>query len=108
MTRVLCGARARAAEKGIAFTMMLADLLPLPTNCPVYPWIKLVYGNSGRMAQESASIDRIDPKLGYIAGNVRVISWKANRQKGDATAQERAALAEDTVRLTARCGLRSV
>jgi hypothetical protein len=32
----------------------------------------------------SPSLDRIDSNLGYIKGNIKVISFKANRIKSDA------------------------
>lgn len=40
------------------------------------------------MSNNSPTIDRINPKLGYIKGNVWVISNKANRFKNDATLEE--------------------
>lgn len=36
----------------------------------------------------SPSLDKIIPSLGYVPGNVLVISWRANRIKCDATANE--------------------
>ena len=42
----------------------------------------------GPRTHNSPSLDRTDPKLGYILGNVRVLSWRANYLKGDATVQE--------------------
>jgi hypothetical protein len=33
----------------------------------------------------SPSIDQIVPGGGYVPGNVRIISWKANRLKSNAT-----------------------
>jgi hypothetical protein len=33
-------------------------------------------------------VDRIDPNRGYIADNIWVISWKANRMKSNATLEE--------------------
>jgi hypothetical protein len=38
------------------------------------------------------SLDRVIPALGYVPGNVRVISFRANRLKQDATAEEVAAI----------------
>lgn len=64
--------------------------MPLPQYCPVFG-IKLNYqGNKGQkgFVDDSPSIDKIDPKKGYVKGNVQIISWRANRIKSDATIQE--------------------
>ena len=37
---------------------------------------------------DSATLDRVDNAQGYIKGNGRVISWKANKAKGCSTADE--------------------
>ena len=34
------------------------------------------------MRVEAASLDRIDSSEGYVAGNVRVVSWRYNMMKG--------------------------
>ncbi len=36
----------------------------------------------------SPSLDRLEPTRGYVKGNVAVISYRANRIKTDATAEE--------------------
>lgn len=36
----------------------------------------------------SPSIDRIIPELGYVRGNIAVISMRANKLKSDATSEE--------------------
>ena len=37
---------------------------------------------------DSFTIDRIDSDMGYVDGNIWVISWKANRAKNDLSASE--------------------
>lgn len=36
----------------------------------------------------SPSLDRLVPSIGYVRGNVAVVSWKANRAKNNLTARE--------------------
>ena len=52
--------------------------------CPVLG-IEMVFGGTGSIQDNSASIDRFDTTQGYIKGNVWIISYKANRMKSDAT-----------------------
>lgn len=65
--------------------------MPLPTHCPVLG-VKLAYGpGRGRKLYENgtaASLDRIHNHLGYVKGNVIVISLRANLLKGQATVEE--------------------
>lgn len=57
-----------------------------PTHCPILG-MKLDY--SGNLRKEnSPSFDRINPKKGYVKGNVLICSWRANRIKNDGTAAE--------------------
>lgn len=81
-------ARCRAKKRGIVFALMKADVV-IPTHCPVLG-IKLAMGtgNSFTARDCAPSLDRLDNSQGYVPGNVRVISWRANRLKSDATANE--------------------
>ena len=72
-------AKKRAEKLGIAFDLPL-DAVVIPTFCPVLD-LRLVIGE-GRLP-ESPSLDRIDPAKGYVVGNCRVISDKANRLKSN-------------------------
>jgi len=89
--RLLAAAGRRAARDGIAFTITEADVT-IPETCPVLG-MPLVMGH-GRHGPDSASLDKIDPMLGYIPGNVHVISLRANMLKSNATPGELLKLAE--------------
>lgn len=58
-----------------------------PTHCPVLG-IPLVYGEKGIRTDNSASLDRTDCSKGYEVGNVKVISWRANRIKNNGTLED--------------------
>jgi hypothetical protein len=45
----------------------------------------MVFGGTGSIKDNSASVDRFDTAKGYIKGNVWIISYKANRMKSNAT-----------------------
>ncbi len=78
-------ARDRAREQGIAFDITPADL-SIPEICPLLD-MPITFGR-GKLHAASPSLDRIDPKLGYVRGNVWVISYRANAIKQNATADE--------------------
>ena len=86
-------ARASAKRKGTAFTITTDDLPPIPEFCPVLPWIRLEYkvgtGAGGMSRNYTApTIDRIDNAVGYVPGNVRIISQRANVLKSNGTDKE--------------------
>lgn len=82
--------RNQAIKKGIPFTIELSDI-EQPEFCPVLG-IKLNYswgGLSGHLKDPSkATLDKLIPELGYVPGNVFVISWRANKLKSDMTVME--------------------
>lgn len=71
----------RSKKRGIPFNLEVSDLLPLPQFCSVFG-ILLDY-KSGTNRRSWASVDRIKPKLGYVKGNIRIISLAANMAKFD-------------------------
>lgn len=77
---LMTAAKTRAKAKGMDFDLEPGDL-EVPTHCPILG-IPLFPGPRG-MRDNSFSLDRIDPSKGYIKGNVRVISFLANRLKSD-------------------------
>lgn len=82
---LLAAARQRARRKGVLFSICREDIR-LPALCPVLG-IALELAWGGRK-DNSPSLDRIDNRKGYIPGNMAVISWRANRIKSDANAEE--------------------
>lgn len=77
-------ARKRAERLGLPYSLDPRRLI-IPAQCPVLG-IPLISG--GKRSIYSPSLDRIIPSLGYIHGNVRVISDHANRLKGDRSSQD--------------------
>lgn len=79
-------AKQRCKKSGIEFSIELSDVV-IPEICPLLE-IPINRDMRGRMQPNSPSLDRINNDLGYVPGNVHVISWKANRIKCDATINE--------------------
>jgi len=75
-------AKTRAKNNNLPFTITLKDVI-IPDICPVFG-IKLNTGDR----LNSPTLDRIDNKLGYVDGNVKIISSKANRLKNNGTLEE--------------------
>lgn len=82
---MLYSAKHRAQVKGLSFDIDLEDIV-IPEHCPVLN-IRLEFFHKSQ-SRSSPSLDRIDSSLGYIKGNVQVISWLANTMKTNATMDE--------------------
>lgn len=82
--------RHNAKANGIPFTITREDIV-IPTHCPVLGIPLSGVGCGGGDA--APSLDRFDPSLGYVPGNVYVISKRANTLKSDGTAEEHAKVA---------------
>lgn len=85
-------ARNRAKKKKVPFTITIEDII-IPDNCPVFPWIKLCLTND-KTEDNSPSLDRVIPELGYVKGNIQIISHRANTIKSHGTAEEHMIVAE--------------
>jgi hypothetical protein len=81
-------ARIRAKEKGLPFDLDDRKIFR-PSHCPVFG-VELDYsrGTKKRAQDNSPSLDRIVPELGYVLNNVRVICWRANHLRSNATVEE--------------------
>ena len=73
-------ARTRARRKGILFMLTVDDIPEIPERCPIIG-VPLIWGTNWT----SPSLDRVVNDLGYVPGNVRIISWLANALKSNAT-----------------------
>jgi hypothetical protein len=82
--------RRRAREKGLEFTLRLSDVPGIPSHCPIIG-IPIVAG-ANNLHPGSPSLDRINSDHGYIPGNVRVISHRANVLKSNITLEQARAL----------------
>lgn len=81
------GAMKRSREYDIPFNITTENIV-VPDICPVLG-IPLVYGASiGKPQAGSLSLDRIVPEKGYVPGNIKVISFRANTIKSNATISE--------------------
>lgn len=77
----------RAKSLEIPFNLTVDDLV-VPSHCPIFGVPLFVCSGRGQPKDDSASVDRIVPQLGYVKGNVAVISKHANTVKNDGTAEE--------------------
>jgi hypothetical protein len=78
-------AKIRADKAGLPFDITVKDVV-VPEFCPVFG-IRLKRAEGTRRG-ESPSLDRFDMAKGYVKGNIRVISWRANRLKSDMTLED--------------------
>ncbi|WP_425989161.1 hypothetical protein [Brevundimonas sp. TWP2-3-2] len=77
-------ARRRAMRLGVHFNLPKGSV-SVPEWCPV---LGIPVAVGPKRSANSPSLDRIVPSKGYIPTNVRVISDKANRLKGDCSLKE--------------------
>lgn len=85
--------KGRALRGGLPFNLEPEDLV-IPDVCPVLG-IPLFRNTGGkRPTANSPSVDRIIPELGYVKGNIQVISQRANVMKNDASPDELRKFAE--------------
>lgn len=95
---IVRGARNRAKDKNLPFDIdldyvrsMVGENAELASHCPVFgiplDWSCMRNNGYGALPN-SPSLDRIDPERGYVKGNIKIISFRANQIKNDASHQE--------------------
>jgi len=88
----LNGARYRAKRDSVPFALTKTYLISIATDeCPVFH-TPFEWGPSGKgcgyAKDNGPTLDRIEPELGYVEGNVAFISYRANRLKDNGTMQD--------------------
>lgn len=87
----LISVRRNAKRVGAEFNLTIEDLIP-PEFCPILgiPLIR----TKGFATDGSPSVDRIIPELGYVKGNIQIISFLANKMKNSANFEQLRLFAE--------------
>lgn len=83
--RLLYAARRRSKINKLLFDIEESDII-IPDVCPILD-VKLEVSYE-KQASSSPSLDRVDSTKGYVKGNVRVISYKANACKSNMTIEQ--------------------
>jgi len=96
--RVWCNVKKRAKQQGVEFNLEVEDIPEIPKICPVLG-IKIMENINPSPLDSSPSLDRINPNAGYIKGNIRFISNRANRIKSDATLEELKLVLKDSKKI---------
>jgi hypothetical protein len=87
--------KSKAKKLNLLFNLELSDIV-IPEYCPVLGMkLHSTGGRERKNHPDSASLDRINPELGYVKENVRVISSRANLLKSNAEIWELEAVLKD-------------
>ncbi len=95
--KLLSKTKERALQDGIEFNLELEDII-IPTHCP-YLGIELTHHLGKGYLDSNSSIDKINPELGYVKGNVQIISRLANQMKNSANKEQLLIFAHNIIRM---------
>lgn len=94
--RLCKSAKDRVRNQNIKCDIINEDIILVKT-CP-YLNINLEYGNSVQ-SDKSPSLDRIIPSLGYVKGNIQVISTLSNKMKSNSSIEELITFSKNVLKL---------
>lgn len=86
--KMFMAAKQRAKKRNVIFSITLTEMPDIPEKCPVFGFTFEKGGKGHGLRDKSPSLDKIIPEKGYSAGNVQIISGKANKMKSNATTKE--------------------
>ena len=84
------GAKTRAKKQGVPFSITPEDVFKLVRDVEVCPvlGLRFNYENKGGHKDNSPTLDKFIPELGYTKENTYLLSYRANSLKSNATLQE--------------------
>ena len=85
--RLYYAAKRRAKLMGVPWALTreyIESIWPEDNKCPIMG-VEFAWTSKRGPSRLGATLDRIDPKLGYVVGNVAIISFVANCIKQDQT-----------------------
>lgn len=102
--RILNSSYGNAKKRGLEHNLKIKyirEIYPKDNKCPILgiELTNILQTQSDSKVGSNPSIDRIDSSLGYVEGNVWVISWQANKMKSDATKDELLAFAKGVLKV---------
>ncbi len=77
--RLLASIKSKCKKYNIPFDLTIADIV-IPTHCPKTGLQLVVHKERGKF-YDTPSMDRIDPKGGYVKGNIQIVSLWYNVAK---------------------------
>jgi hypothetical protein len=97
LRRLVYQAQKRAIDRGVEFDLdylfEIGGLRPDACECCSIPFDYSMQDNKGRPKPNTPSLDRINPALGYVRGNIGIICWRCNAIKRDSLISEIEAIA---------------
>lgn len=82
--------KSSAKRKGLPFNLTIEDIT-VPKVCPI---LGIELFKDGTKGDNTPSVDRIKPELGYVKSNIIIVSLLANKIKTNATAEQILAVGE--------------
>jgi hypothetical protein len=90
-------AKENSIKRGLDFNLDVEDII-IPQYCPLLG-VELKYDIKDGNVDDYYSIDRIDSSLGYVKGNIQIISNLANTMKNKSTKEQLITFAKNVLEI---------